>query len=218
MFSPGVAMSPGTFYGRPGEVLPNPNPFINAAVGAPVHVHSPTGHPTHGAYFYAMSSPKKGPPTGTEPKGYFDPMYFPPGGGDVGGSRLVNEIMRDSVSEGKVKGKEEERDADGIKIIPSASGAGKSAEAANTSSSLASSRHTRGVTGSEANELTQTTEKEQRNLWNEGATISRTHSVGHARKHESSDAAGPGTMSRGNSDPIRGGVESAASLSLTPSQ
>ncbi|KAF9530169.1 hypothetical protein CPB83DRAFT_187197 [Crepidotus variabilis] len=114
-FSPGVAMSPGTFYGRPGDV-PGPNPFINAAVGAPVHVsqvpihpmHSPQHvyagapppHVSHGAYFYAMSSPKSGPTTGLEPQGYFDPMYFPAAatvgyGGGNGGSSLVHEYVQE---------------------------------------------------------------------------------------------------------------------------
>ncbi|PPR06524.1 hypothetical protein CVT24_001443 [Panaeolus cyanescens] len=138
-FSPGVAMSPGTFFGRPGEMAAVANPFINPAVGAPVHhvpmsavgmnmnmmgvplmamgrvnmnmnmnvnmsvssegpdtavaqgqgqgqdgqagdmmagtVNVPMGVP-HGAYFYAMASPKR-TGTGTEPQGYFDPMYFP---------------------------------------------------------------------------------------------------------------------------------------------
>lgn len=57
---------------------------------------------THGAYFYAMSSPKRRTPTGMEPQGYFDPLYFPAGvnvGGhhnlSVGESALVNEIMKD---------------------------------------------------------------------------------------------------------------------------
>ena len=143
-------MSPGTFYGRAGDV-PGPNPHINAAVGAPVHVvqvHSPLGmvhiqqqqqqqqgqagpishggHPTHGAYFYAMSSPKKGPPTGMEPQGYFDPMYFPvgavvPGMDTESGmetqsksqvlqtSGLANKVVRDGVEEEKEKEKERKR-------------------------------------------------------------------------------------------------------------
>jgi hypothetical protein len=128
-------MSPGTFYGRPGEVPT----FINAAVGAPLSMRgggadtnegSAAGlqdqaqqgqgqgqggqwyHPnqTHGSYFYAMSSPRRRTPTGMEPKGYFDPLYFPAGvnvcgngGGyssSVGGSgALVNEIMKDGRAE-----------------------------------------------------------------------------------------------------------------------
>ena len=149
-FSPGVVMSPGTFYGRPGEVPT----FINAAVGAPltmrggdgdaseegsagVHEQAQQGqgpvpsgqryyhNQTHGAYFYAMSSPRRKTPTGMEPKGYFDPLFFPAGvnvgssgggggGGyssSVGGSgALVNEIMKDGraqnldVEEGRRKG------------------------------------------------------------------------------------------------------------------
>ena len=144
-------MSPGTFYGRPGE-LPT---FINAAVGAPLNMRGGGGgsadtneegsaglqeqaqaqqgqagqwyHPnqTHGSYFYAMSSPRRRTPTGMEPKGYFDPLYFPAGvnvcngngngGGyssSVGGSgALVNEIMKDGRAEslGVEVGKEEGR-------------------------------------------------------------------------------------------------------------
>ena len=140
-FSPGVVMSPGTFYGRPGEAPT----FINAAVGAPLNMRGGGAadpneegsagvqdqaqaqqgqgqvgqwyHPnnqTHGSYFYAMSSPKRRTPTGMEPKGYFDPLYFPAGvnvcgnsagggGGyssSVGGSgALVNEIMKDGRAE-----------------------------------------------------------------------------------------------------------------------
>ncbi|KAF8888532.1 hypothetical protein BD779DRAFT_446930 [Infundibulicybe gibba] len=48
-FSPGVAMSPGAFWGRPG----GSNPFINPTVGAPVHMHSPG----HGGFFYQIPSP-----------------------------------------------------------------------------------------------------------------------------------------------------------------
>lgn len=111
-------MSPGTFYGRPGEAPT----FINAAVGAPLTLRgggSGEGNEersaaqsqpqdqwyhqnqTHGSYFYAMSSPRRKSPTGKEPKGYFDPLYFPAGvnvGGyspSVGRSTLVNEIMKD---------------------------------------------------------------------------------------------------------------------------
>jgi hypothetical protein len=147
-FSPGVVMSPGTFYGRPGEVPT----FINAAVGAPLAMQgggadmseAPAGaqeqtqaqqgqgqgqagqwyqNQTHGSYFYAMSSPRRRTPTGMEPKGYFDPLFFPvgvnvcDGGGggyssSVGGSgALVNEIMKDGRAEslGVEMGKEEGR-------------------------------------------------------------------------------------------------------------
>ncbi len=80
-----------------------------AAVGAPVHVgNAPAGggagaadaqaaaggyqYATHGAYFYAMSSPKRTTATSTEPKGYFDPRYFPPG------NALASEITDSSGS------------------------------------------------------------------------------------------------------------------------
>ena len=53
-FSPGVTMSPGTFWGRPGGA----NPYINPAVGAPVHSIPQAGQgqtqaPQPGG-FYAM--------------------------------------------------------------------------------------------------------------------------------------------------------------------
>ncbi|KAF8069147.1 hypothetical protein FPV67DRAFT_1762072 [Lyophyllum atratum] len=98
-FSPGVAMSPGAFWGRPGGA---PNPMINPAVGAPVHmvhqVHMTPGHGHGGGGgFYAGVQ---------EPTGYFDRGYFPPmfaggGGGMVGGSSLVNEIMKGKGERGR---------------------------------------------------------------------------------------------------------------------
>ncbi|KAF7763533.1 hypothetical protein Agabi119p4_8070 [Agaricus bisporus var. burnettii] len=105
-FSPTVAMSPGAFWGRPGNH--HPNPLINPAVGAPVHVHSPSamrqmgGNPNLGgsAYFYPPPGPSQ-----VEPSGYFDPAYFPPGAQHpttLGHSGLVNEILNEeaeSVSE-----------------------------------------------------------------------------------------------------------------------
>lgn len=118
-FSPAVAMSPGAFWGRPGHQ--NPNPFINPAVGAPVHVHSPGatrkapgtstanaggeggggGIATGGsAYFYAPPAPGR-----VEPSGYFDPAYFPPGSshsaGGLGPSRLAREILKEEDDQGE---------------------------------------------------------------------------------------------------------------------
>ena len=122
-FSPTVAMSPGTFWGRPGHQ--NPNPSINPAVGAPVHMHSPslsrenpgtsaiidnddggessaTGASVNmdssmnvggSAYFYAHPALGR-----VEPTGYFDPVYLPGSSHSAGGlgpSRLANEIMRE---------------------------------------------------------------------------------------------------------------------------
>ncbi|KAF8637834.1 hypothetical protein AX17_002464 [Amanita inopinata Kibby_2008] len=85
-FSPGVAMSPGAFWGRPG----NSNPFINPAVGAPVHAPHPT---SPGRYFHPMSSPNRR----GEPSSYFDPEYFP---SDIVhpayiSSSLANEILKE---------------------------------------------------------------------------------------------------------------------------
>ncbi|KAH9932910.1 uncharacterized protein B0H18DRAFT_1115558 [Fomitopsis serialis] len=88
-FSPGVTMSPGAFWGRPGGGAVNP--FINPAVGAPVH-----GSP---GYFWP---PRVGP---VEEQGYFPPVptqsppieesYFPQV--PTSGSRpsgLANELGR----------------------------------------------------------------------------------------------------------------------------
>ena len=193
-FSPGVSMSPGTFYGRAGDV-PGPNPHINAAVGAPVHVHvhSPlgmvhipqqqqqqqgqAGPMPHGAYFYAMSSPRKGPPTGMEPQGYFDPMYFPVGMDAENGtesqsksqamqaSGLANEVVRDGV------GKEEsgergtsEKDSGSIKedmSLPDGSTNGMMS----TSGGGEMDSAMKGLSNADID-----------------TTISRTHSVGHTKE------------------------------------
>lgn len=66
-------MSPGAFWGRPGAVAPNP--YINPAVGAPVHL------PHH-------QSPAVSPMgyAGYEPQGYFPPVPVPMQGmEDTGG-------------------------------------------------------------------------------------------------------------------------------------
>jgi hypothetical protein len=108
-YSPGVAMSPGAFWGRPGEVQ---NPFINAAVGAPLH-HQPLPSPGHphpaGVYGHAMHSPggyfysPHHAGVGVEPKGYFDAMYFPPTGANAASvaalassGGVAAEIMKDT--------------------------------------------------------------------------------------------------------------------------
>lgn len=90
-FSPGGAMSPGAFYGRPGN--PNPHPHINPAVGAPVHVPHSNGP---GNYVHPMSSPNR-LNRRSEPTSYFDLEYFPR---DIThpayvSSSLANEILRE---------------------------------------------------------------------------------------------------------------------------
>ena len=87
-FSPGVAMSPGAFWGRPGGGV---NPFINPTVGAPVH-----GGGSPGGFFGMNMHPTSpGHPTLDESGGYFPPVtetgYFPP----MPPSSLANEILRD---------------------------------------------------------------------------------------------------------------------------
>ena len=77
-FSPGVAMSPGAFWGRPGS---GPNPYINPAVGAPVH-----------SYFPPV------PPRAQPAEEYFPP--FPSTSSTSRPSGLANEIQPDQSSAG----------------------------------------------------------------------------------------------------------------------
>ncbi|KAH9888130.1 hypothetical protein C8Q73DRAFT_204492 [Cubamyces lactineus] len=128
-FSPGVTMSPGAFWGRPGT---GANPFINPAVGAPVR-------PGYYPYPHQQQQPppqqqqqqpgeqQQGDQEGRPPDGYFPPIpvgreepagYFPwmppppqqhqhqhqsTSHGDGGTQRtsgLANEILRDDSSSG----------------------------------------------------------------------------------------------------------------------
>ncbi|KAI0370634.1 hypothetical protein BV20DRAFT_1035833 [Pilatotrama ljubarskyi] len=75
-FSPGVTMSPGAFWGRPGS---GANPFINPAVGAPVR----PGHAYYTAYPQQQQHPgqqqqqqqsQTGEHEGRPPDGYFPPV------------------------------------------------------------------------------------------------------------------------------------------------
>ena len=102
-FSPGLTMSPGAFWGRPGG---GGNPFINAAVGAPVRgEQGASGQGQAQAY-------ERGPARGEdesdeqgarEGDGYFPPVpredsyfsYVP-----ASGSRLANEILRNGEGAG----------------------------------------------------------------------------------------------------------------------
>lgn len=88
-------MSPGAFWGRPGGGV---NPFINPAVGAPVH-----GSP--GGFFgMNMSSAASLANSMDEPGGYFPPVpeagYFPP----MPSSSLANEILRDKSGDDRTPG------------------------------------------------------------------------------------------------------------------
>jgi hypothetical protein len=76
-FSPGVAMSPGAFWGRPGSGV---NPYINPTVGAPVH-----------SYF-----PPVPPRVQAGEEGYFPP--FVPTSSLTRPSGLANEIQPDQGS------------------------------------------------------------------------------------------------------------------------
>ncbi|KAJ3994381.1 hypothetical protein F5050DRAFT_1809633 [Lentinula boryana] len=123
-FSPGLAMSPGAFWGRPGVAGAGPNPYINPAVGAPVHVVQ--GSP--GEFFYHPQQPSPGLPGsvgvemgsrgGAEPGGYFDNVtlgqgYFPPMqsySGGSGASNVEGEILKDE------KDKEEDKEQE-LKVM-----------------------------------------------------------------------------------------------------
>ncbi|KAF9473323.1 hypothetical protein BDN70DRAFT_885949 [Pholiota conissans] len=235
-FSPGVVMSPGTFYGRPGEVVPNPNPWINAAVGAPVHVgeHPPAQSPhhgqgptphayaTHGSYFYAMSSPKKAP-SGHEPKGYFDPMYFPASASGYGGyvaatagagagdsSGLAKEVGVQAKEGGDGGGGVEARGETG-EGGGSEKGKGKEVERDEKPSALAHA-----VSESGADDVFALADASAEAELG-GATISRTHSVGYARKPGAGHTASSGQVvsdspppSFAKSDPIQGWSRSVA--------
>ncbi|KZT00518.1 uncharacterized protein LAESUDRAFT_732245 [Laetiporus sulphureus 93-53] len=107
-FSPGVTMSPGALWGHPGSGAVNP--FLNPAVGAPVHGHA--GSPGGYGYYWAAQGSGSG-----EPQGYFPPVpvsmamaqgqgqgqeYFPPvlpsanGNANARSSGLANELHADS--------------------------------------------------------------------------------------------------------------------------
>ena len=95
-------MSPGAFYGRPG----NHNPPINPAVGAPVHAP----HNSSGLHV---------PPSNRlshrgEPTSYFDLEYFPRDSTNPPyvSSSLANEILRDKDETSSRCGQE-----DGLKCI-----------------------------------------------------------------------------------------------------
>ncbi|KAI0355874.1 hypothetical protein OH77DRAFT_1503854 [Trametes cingulata] len=120
-FSPGVTMSPGAFWGRPGS---GANPFINAAVGAPQQQQQQQQHPGQqqqqqqsqpgehegrppDGYFppvaVSMAMAQGGAMAHQEPAGYF-PWVPPPAHGGDGQqqqqrtSGLANEILRDDSS------------------------------------------------------------------------------------------------------------------------
>lgn len=211
--SPGVVMSPGTFYGRPGEVVANPNPWINAAVGAPVHVgNAPAGggtgaadaqaaaggyqYTTHGAYFYAMSSPKRTTATGTEPKGYFDPLYFPPG------SALVNEIAGDS--SGSASGGD-------VLSVQDSSGASVSSD----SSAAPRTRDARSHTVSDSALESADSDSDAGVPGPEGAQAARAEAAGYPRRSSAADTPmvmhRPQLKTKADSDPdqIHGGALAA---------
>ncbi|KAI0701040.1 hypothetical protein BC835DRAFT_294240 [Cytidiella melzeri] len=85
-FSPGVAMTPGAFWGRPGSAAGNP--YINTAVGAPVHASQP-------GYFPQVSAQQWQP---EEPQGYFPPFATNTTGSTSKPSGLANEIEAESAS------------------------------------------------------------------------------------------------------------------------
>jgi hypothetical protein len=186
-FSPGVAMSPGAFWGRPGGGV---NPFINPAVGAPVH-GSPSG-------FFSMNMHPASPGDHMdEPAGYFPPVpeggYFPP----MGSSNLANEILRD-------------KSGDGETSRSGSSGAtdmGTRNSERRTSNSTAASRHTateeiqgkgeRDIQDKETWSSVLADDNKGDNLINGAHGITRTSSM-----NVSGKSADRVPMSRGTSDPV----------------
>ncbi|KAK7462982.1 hypothetical protein VKT23_007563 [Stygiomarasmius scandens] len=141
-FSPGLAMSPGAFWGRPGAA--GPNPYINLAVGAPVHA----GQLSPGGFYFHPHSPgvpgsvgvEMGSRGGGEPGGYFDSAmsqgYFPPVPGNVqmpgmaygvpppgavGGYSVEGEILKDKKDkeEDRERRDREEKGAQSVETSPS---------------------------------------------------------------------------------------------------
>lgn len=112
-FSPGIAISPGSVY-RPGG---QGNPFINPAVGAPVHMHVHGGHPqamhspgAMGMYGYGGGSFSPGEiALGQEPAGYFDnvyqmPVYYGPIGPAPGPSGGANDSVEREIMKTREEG------------------------------------------------------------------------------------------------------------------
>ena len=87
-FSPGVILSPGAFWGRPGAV--GSNPFINPAVGAPVHLG---GAPFYFAGGSPMGHPLQQQSVPVEPGGYFDQLFM--GTPTNGLDNVAREILKD---------------------------------------------------------------------------------------------------------------------------
>ncbi|KAL4243278.1 hypothetical protein ABKN59_011072 [Abortiporus biennis] len=118
-FSPGVAMSPGPFWGRPGGGAPGGgssiNPYLNPAVGAPVHVTHPqqrfqqdSGYfpPVTGQYVEyqqgggeVRSSPSASTGTGraVEPDSYF-PFVPPPNDQDNEGQQNSSAVAKPALA------------------------------------------------------------------------------------------------------------------------
>ena len=112
-FSPGLTMSPGAFWGRPGMNGAGPNPYINPAVGAPVHVmqQSPGGFfmPVSPGHMTDLSAGLQQQQQPQEPRGYFD-AYFgnspsPPPPPSTGGLTVESEILKDKKKGSPLRGK-----------------------------------------------------------------------------------------------------------------
>lgn len=118
-------MSPGAFWGHPGVAGAGPNPYINPAVGAPVHV-VPVPVPGSPGAFYWGASPHPSPgwmgsgmgtgqgTAGTEPGGYFD-TYFPPAAPASASTYagVEGEILKDKGEKREERGLESEQEGRG---------------------------------------------------------------------------------------------------------
>ncbi len=195
-FSPTVALSPGTFWGRPGSY--HSNPLINPTVGAPVHVHSPgnrqggSGGIGGSAYFYAP--PSTGRP---EPTGYFDHVYFSHGtqhtSSGLGPSGLANEILKE----------EKEQSEDGIKDsqkpfedgIPSAESNFDDSIGRSASQGSTSGTNTTPSTFSEATSWYNSEESgDEQNIWGARESGIVGMSLGNSTNSSTNSVSGSGNM------------------------
>jgi hypothetical protein len=192
-------MSPGAFWGRPGGA----NPFINPAVGAPVH-GSPGG-------FFGMH-PVSPHVAGEEPAGYFPPVpfqshppplekdydYFPPvstafGLESLSATSLANEVLRRGSTLQQFHGEE------GFESSPSRSNSATGTESAVGGGSAGRRPSSSNGTSWDASDREGVQEKEEEPEGGmDGHPISRSQSMLASERRPSLEVA-----SRSDSDPIQ---------------